>query len=218
MGEGQEERAPSRRYARRPDAGHCGPGRARVGSSARPCCLGWRRFTAAAEYRSGIQPVPFGPGQAGHHQLVGMIDQVKQFILGHRAIKRDRVPVPLVEVVTGGDRGIPTASSAWPRRTSRSQGPPAAMGNATATALALVCWLGGVGRFSSSRQAVRFTGLNSTVYSTGGKRTRGHLSRQVPPVLRWLPRQLSGQEAGDTRGQPSKADPQNALAARVRSR
>jgi transposase len=91
------------------------------------------------------------------------------------------------------------------------------MGNATATALALVCWLGGVGRFSSSRQAVRFTGLNSTVYPTGGKRTRGHLSRQVPPVLRWLPRQRSGQEAGDTRGQPSKADPQNALAARVRS-
>jgi transposase len=63
------------------------------------------------------------------------------------------------------------------------------------TALALVCWLGGAGRFTSSRQAVRFTGLDITVWSTGGKRTRGHLSRQGPPVLRWLL-----YEAGKTHG------------------
>ena len=31
------------------------------------------------------------------------------------------------------------------------------------TALALTCWLGGAGRFSSSRKAVRFTGLDITV-------------------------------------------------------
>ena len=41
--------------------------------------------TAAADYRSGVQLVPFGPGQAGRHQLVRMINQVKQFILGYRA-------------------------------------------------------------------------------------------------------------------------------------
>lgn len=54
------------------------------------------------------------------------------------------------------------------------------------TALALTCWLGGAGRFSSSRQAVRFVGLDVTVHSSDGKRTRGRLSRQGPPVLRWL--------------------------------
>jgi transposase len=53
------------------------------------------------------------------------------------------------------------------------------------TALAMCCWLGGAGRFSSSRQAVRFTGLDITVYSSDGKRGPGHLSRQGPPVLRW---------------------------------
>lgn len=52
--------------------------------------------------------------------------------------------------------------------------------------LALTCWLGGAGRFSSSRQAVRFAGLDVTVHSSDGKRTRGRLSRQGPPVLRWL--------------------------------
>jgi transposase len=53
------------------------------------------------------------------------------------------------------------------------------------TALAMTCWLGGEGRFSSSRKAVRFTGLDITVCSSAGKRSPGHLSRQGPPVLRW---------------------------------
>ena len=53
------------------------------------------------------------------------------------------------------------------------------------TALALTCWLGGADRFSSARKAVRFVGLDVTVYSSAGKRSPGHLSRQGPPVLRW---------------------------------
>ena len=53
------------------------------------------------------------------------------------------------------------------------------------TALALTCWLGGADRFSSARKAVRFAGLDVTVYSSAGKRSPGHLSRQGPPVLRW---------------------------------
>jgi transposase len=53
------------------------------------------------------------------------------------------------------------------------------------TGLALTCWLGGAGRFSSARKAVRFTGLDITVHSSDGKRPPGHLSRQGPPALRW---------------------------------
>jgi transposase len=37
------------------------------------------------------------------------------------------------------------------------------------TALAITCWLGGAGRFSSSRQAVRFAGLDITVSSSDRK-------------------------------------------------
>jgi transposase len=53
------------------------------------------------------------------------------------------------------------------------------------TALAMTAWLGGAGRFSSSRKAVRFAGLDITVCSFDGKRSPGHLSRQGPAVLRW---------------------------------
>jgi transposase len=52
------------------------------------------------------------------------------------------------------------------------------------TALAITCHLGGAGRFSSSRQAVRFAGLGITV-SSDRKGPPGKLSRQGPPVLRW---------------------------------
>lgn len=54
------------------------------------------------------------------------------------------------------------------------------------TALALRSWLGGADRFSSSRKAVRFTGLDITVRSSDSKRSPGRLSRQGPEVLRWL--------------------------------
>jgi transposase len=53
------------------------------------------------------------------------------------------------------------------------------------TGLALTCWLGGADRFSSSRKAVRFTGLDITVHSSDRKGPPGRLSRQGPPVLRW---------------------------------
>ena len=53
------------------------------------------------------------------------------------------------------------------------------------TGLASCCWLGGANRFSSSRKAVRFAGLDITVHSSDTKRGPGYMSRQGPPVLRW---------------------------------
>ena len=69
------------------------------------------------------------------------------------------------------------------------------------TALALTCWLGGAGRFSSSRKAVRFTGLDITVWSSDRKGPPGRLSRQGPPVLRW-----AVYEAGNTHARASAPD------------
>ena len=53
------------------------------------------------------------------------------------------------------------------------------------TAALIWAEMGDTRRFSSSRQAVRHTGIDVTVYSTDGKRVSGYLSRQGPPVLRW---------------------------------
>lgn len=53
--------------------------------------------------------------------------------------------------------------------------------------LAVAIWeeLGDCRRFTSSDDAVRHAGLDVTVWSSDGKRTRGHLAKQGPPVLRW---------------------------------
>src|SRR6266542_501955 len=69
------------------------------------------------------------------------------------------------------------------------------------TGLAMTCWLAGAGRFSSSRQAVRFAGLDITVRSSDRKGPPGRLSRQGPPVLRW-----AVYEAGKTHARSSAPD------------
>jgi len=78
-------------------------------------------------------------------------------------------------------------------------------------ALALTCWLAGEGRFSSSRKAVRFAGLDITVSSSDRKGPPGRLSRQGPPVLRW-----ALYEAGKTHARTSAPD--HAYYAQVKDR
>ena len=53
------------------------------------------------------------------------------------------------------------------------------------TAVTILAELGDCTRFSSSRQAVRFAGLDITVYQSDQRRAPGHISRQGPPALRW---------------------------------
>src|SRR6185436_2740389 len=53
------------------------------------------------------------------------------------------------------------------------------------TAVAILAELGDARRFSSSRQAVRYAGLDITVHQSDQRRSPGHLSRQGPPALRW---------------------------------
>ena len=53
------------------------------------------------------------------------------------------------------------------------------------TAVTILAELGDAGRFSSSREAVRYAGMDITVHQSDQRRAPGHLSRQGPPALRW---------------------------------
>jgi transposase len=53
------------------------------------------------------------------------------------------------------------------------------------TAVTILVELGDARRFSSSRDAVPFTGLDITVHQSDQRRAPRHLSRQGPPALRW---------------------------------
>lgn len=70
----------------------------------------------------------------------------------------------------------------------RQPGARALMGHYGIGALsAAIIWaeLGDCRRFSNSDQAVRYCGLDVTVWSSDGKRCPGRLARQGSPQLRW---------------------------------
>ena len=53
------------------------------------------------------------------------------------------------------------------------------------TSVTILAELGDARRFANSRDAVRYGGLDITVYQSDERRAPGHLSRQGPPALRW---------------------------------
>jgi transposase len=53
------------------------------------------------------------------------------------------------------------------------------------TSVTILAELGDPHRFSSSREAVRYAGLDITVHQSDQRRAPGRLSRQGPPALRW---------------------------------
>lgn len=53
------------------------------------------------------------------------------------------------------------------------------------TSVAILAELGDTRRFSSSRHAVRYAGLDVTVSQSDDKRAAGKISGQGPPTLRW---------------------------------
>ena len=69
------------------------------------------------------------------------------------------------------------------------------------TSAAILAELGDARRFSSSRHAVRFAGLDITVYSSDARRSPGRLSRQGSTVLRW-----AVYEAAQTAARPGSPD------------
>jgi len=69
------------------------------------------------------------------------------------------------------------------------------------SAVTIVSELGDCRRFSNSRDAVRYSGLDITVYQSDRHRSPGHLSRQGPPALRW-----ALHEAAQVARRPSSPD------------
>jgi transposase len=77
--------------------------------------------------------------------------------------------------------------------------------------LSVVVWseVGDTRRFHASHNAVRHTGLDISVYSSDGRRSRGHLTRQGPALLRRSGRITSLTTGSD--GNPSDQNPPRAL-------
>ena len=71
------------------------------------------------------------------------------------------------------------------RRQPGCRAPMAHYGIGALTAVTILAELGDCRRVSNSRHAVRYSGMDITVYQSDQRRSPGHLSRQGPPALRW---------------------------------
>jgi transposase len=74
---------------------------------------------------------------------------------------------------------------AYARRQAGCRALMAHYGIGALTAITILAELGDCRRFSSSRDAVRYAGLDITVHQSDQRRAPGRLSRQGPPALRW---------------------------------
>jgi transposase len=79
------------------------------------------------------------------------------------------------------------------------------------TSVTILAELGDPRRFQNSRDAVRYSGLDITVYPSDQHRSPGHLSRQGPAALRW-----ALYEAAQAARRPSSPDRQYYLRAAER--
>jgi transposase len=103
------------------------------------------------------------------------------------AVAREQITVALAVINALDARIAPITSElqAYARRQPGCKALMAHYGIGPLTAVAVLAELGDCRRFSSSRQAVRYSGLDITVHASDKRRAPGHLSRQGPPTLRW---------------------------------
>src|SRR3954465_10123539 len=95
------------------------------------------------------------------------------------------VAVAMVEALDLQLAPIDKQLRAYARRQPGCRAPMGRLGVGERTACPILAELGDARRFSSSRDAVRYAGLDITVHQSDRRRAPGHLSRQGPPALRW---------------------------------
>ena len=139
------------------------------------------------ECQQRIQAVLYHHGLAQRRDLLTRENRVWVQQAALPAAAREQVTVALA-IIDALDVQIAPLSRALRAYARRQVGCRAVMGHdgiGALTAVTILAELGDCRRFSSSRHAVRYSGLDITVHQSDQRRAAGHLSRQGPPALRW---------------------------------
>jgi transposase len=145
----------------------------------------WNRRIQAQLFHHGLPSAPHLQTLAGRHY----VSSVELPAAGRRVVE---VGLRMLEVFDDEIEALDHQLESFSRRQAGCQLLERHWGIGPVTSTAILAELGDTRRFSSSRQSVRFSGLDVTVEESEGKRTRGHLSRQGSPVLRWALYEVAG--------------------------
>ena len=139
------------------------------------------------EWQQRIQAVLYHHGCPQRRNL--MTGEGQQWLASQRlaVTAREQVSVALavIDALEGQLAPLDKELRAYARRQAGCRALMGQFGVGEMTAVTILAELGDARRFSSSREAVRYAGMDITVHQSDQRRSPGHLSRQGPPALRW---------------------------------
>ena len=140
-----------------------------------------------SEWQQRIQATLYHHGCPQRRQL--MVGDGREWLqaqpLPDSAREQVTVAVQMIDALEAQIAPLNKELRAYARRQAGAKALMAHYGIGELTAVTILAELGDCTRFSSSRQAVRYAGLDITVHQSDQRRAPGHLSRQGPPALRW---------------------------------
>ena len=105
--------------------------------------------------------------------------------LPHGARDQVSIAVAMIDALERQIAPLDRKLRAYARRQPGCKALMAHRGIGELISITILAELGDARRFANSRDAVRYTGLDITVYQSDQHRAPGKLSRQGPPALRW---------------------------------
>jgi transposase len=139
------------------------------------------------EWQQRVQAVLYHHGLPQRRDLLTRENRawVEQAALPQTAREQVTVALAIIDALDVQIAPIDRELRAYARRQAGCRALMAHYGIGCLTAVTILAELGDCRRFSSSRHAVRYSGLDITVHQSDQRRAAGHLSRQGPPALRW---------------------------------
>jgi transposase len=139
------------------------------------------------EWQQRIQAVLYHHGVSQRRRLMTAEgrDWLKAQPLPAAAREQVTVAIAMIDAIDLQMAPVEKELRAYARRQAGCKALMTHYGIGELTAVTILAELGDVSRFSSSRQAVRYCGLDVTVSQSDQRRAPGHISRQGPPALRW---------------------------------
>ena len=110
---------------------------------------------------------------------------VEQLPLTDAAREQIKVALAMIDAVDVQVAPLDRELRSYARRQVGCKAIQAHYGIGALTSVVILAELGDCSRFSSSREAVRYGGMDITVHASDKRRAPGPLSRQGPPALRW---------------------------------
>ncbi len=140
----------------------------------------WQQRIRAVLYHHGL------PHRAELHLLSGEgLAWLERLEVPDAAREQITVALAMSEALDAQIAPLDKQLRAYARRQLGCRALMAHYGIGELTSVAIPAELGDCRRFSSSRQAVRYAGMDITVRQSDQRRSPGHRSHQGPPVLRW---------------------------------